>query len=222
MIFEMKNVSGKKKRGFNLKDITLSVPEGCITGITGKNGSGKTTLLKYIASPEKQYSGQILADGCEIHKTKETHRNLMNIMAYISDDVRYFNEYSAALNGKLLSVFYKDWDEELYKKILLEFNLASDHPLALENPLSSLSRGEYIKFQMAFAMAHHTKLYLLDEVTGGMDPIFRKEFFRILHRVMDEDGASVIMTTHLQEEIDEKIDYVGILEEGRLVSAHEQ
>lgn len=222
MKLELKQVSGRKKTGFNLKDITLSVPEGCITGITGKNGSGKSPLLKYIVSPEKQYSGQILADGIDIHKSKEHHRELMNSIAYLADGVHYFDEYSASVNGKLMSAFYKNWDTELYTALLQDFGLASPHPLALEKPVSSLSRGEYFKFQMALAMARHAKLYLLDEVTGGMDPIFRKEFFRILHRVMDEDGASILMVTQLREEIDEKIDYAAVLEEGRLKETYER
>lgn len=75
-----------------------------------------------------------------------------------------------------------------------------------------------MRFQMAFAMAHGTKLYLLDEATAGMDPVFRVDFFKILHEVIAEEEASVLMATHLAEELEHKMDYVGIMEEGRMVS----
>ena len=80
-------------------------------------------------------------------------------------------------------------------------------------PLSGLSRGEYIKFQMAFAMAHNASLFLLDEATAGMDPVFRKDFFRILRDLAAQDKV-ILMSTHIQEELERKVDYVGIMDNG--------
>lgn len=74
-----------------------------------------------------------------------------------------------------------------------------------------------MKFQMAFAMAHKPAIYLLDEVTAGMDPVFRIDFFRMLHKVIEDEGASVLMTSHIESEMEQKMDYLGVLEEGRLV-----
>ena len=79
-----------------------------------------------------------------------------------------------------------------------------------------------MKFQMAFAMAHKPSIYLLDEVTAGMDPVFRIDFFKILHEVIAEEKASVLMTSHIQEEIKMKMDYVGIMEQGKMVSFGER
>ena len=74
-----------------------------------------------------------------------------------------------------------------------------------------------MKFQMAFAMAHHPVIYLLDEVTAGMDPVFRIDFFKLLQEVIAEEKASVLMTSHIASEMERKTDFVGILEQGRLV-----
>jgi ABC-2 type transport system ATP-binding protein len=81
-----------------------------------------------------------------------------------------------------------------------------------------MSRGEYMKFQTAYAMAHHPVLYLLDEVTAGMDPVFRIDYFKLLQSLIEEENASVLMISHIQEEMERKMDYLGIMEEGRLVS----
>ena len=87
----------------------------------------------------------------------------------------------------------------------------------MELNYGKMSRGEKLKFQMAFAMAHGTKLYLLDEVTVGMDPVFRLDFFKILQKVIEKEEAAVLMTSHIMSEIQQKTDYVGILKEGRLL-----
>jgi ABC-2 type transport system ATP-binding protein len=84
--------------------------------------------------------------------------------------------------------------------------------------IERMSRGERFKFQTAFAMAHDTRLYLLDEVTAGMDPVFRIDYFKILHELIEEECASVVMTSHIEDEISRHMDYIGILEDGRLIS----
>jgi ABC-2 type transport system ATP-binding protein len=80
-----------------------------------------------------------------------------------------------------------------------------------------MSRGERMKFQMAFAMGHKPCIYLLDEVTAGMDPVFRMDFFKIFHKVIEDESASVLMTSHIESEMEHKMDYLGILENGKLV-----
>ena len=77
-----------------------------------------------------------------------------------------------------------------------------------------------MRFQSAFAMAHKPVLYVLDEVTAGMDPVFRIDFFRLMHEVLD-DEVSVLMVTHIEEELDKKMDYIGVMENGRMVEFYE-
>lgn len=84
-----------------------------------------------------------------------------------------------------------------------------------------MSRGELVKFQLAFAASHHPKLFLLDEATAGMDPVFRTDFYKFLHYLIAEEECSVILSTHIEEEIEKQLDYVGILDEGRFVSFKE-
>ena len=81
-----------------------------------------------------------------------------------------------------------------------------------------MSRGEKLKFQLAFAIAHQPCLYLIDEATAGMDPVFRKEFFEILQRLIVDEQASILMTSHIVSEIQRKTDYVGVMKEGKLVT----
>ena len=214
MLLEFKNVTGITK-GFNLTDISLQIPAGYLVGLAGKNGSGKTTLLHYIADGKKQYTGSIRFQGEELHNS---HTKFLNQIAFVADEAPFFKQYSGRQNAKLLAPFYPEWDWDIFFRASEEVDLFSGSKQKLDIPLANLSRGEYLRFQMVIAMAHCTKLYLLDEVTGGMDPVFCREFFRLLSGILMGGDASVLMVTHIVEELKERADYVGILEGGRLKS----
>ena len=112
---------------------------------------------------------------------------------------------------EILSGFYEDFDKEIFRSAMETMGVSGNLTYG------KMSRGEKLKFQMAFAMAHHARLYLLDEVTVGMDPVFRMDFFRLLQRIIGDGQCSVLMTSHIESEMEQKTDYVGILERGSLV-----
>lgn len=205
-MLEFVNVTGKGKK-FNLNNISFSAKEGFITGIIGPNGAGKTTLLSYVLKEKKNYTGSILYNGEDI---TNNHNEFRDILGYVSDEKCFFNEFTISENVNLLSPFYSIWGHDLF------INLMKEMDLNTSKKIKNLSRGEYLRFQMAFAMAHHSKLYLLDEVTSGMDPVFRKDFFKLLHSLIASENVTIIMTTHIEDEINRHMDYCGCMENGKL------
>lgn len=210
-MLEFKNVTGTNKK-FKLENISFTAPTGYITGVTGVNGAGKTTLFHYIVDRKCNYIGQILYNGVDIRTEFE---KLLNKIGFISDEKRFFTDLSIRDNIELLSMFYDEWNNDKFYETLNEWGISA------RGILSDLSRGEYIKFQMALAMAHGATLYILDEATAGMDPVFRKDFFNILHELMVDENITILMTTHIEEEIDIHMDYKVLLENGKLVSCDE-
>ncbi|MBE5961880.1 MAG: ABC transporter ATP-binding protein [Lachnospiraceae bacterium] len=208
MILEFRKVSGKSK-GFSLKDVSFAVEKGYLVGVTGKNGAGKSTLLHYIMNADSKYEGEILLNGTNIRNHYDMVRNMVG---YVADENAFFKAHTAKENADLLSVFYEKWDEELFLQVMKKMEVP------LWEKLENLSRGEFLKFQMAFAMAHDAKLYLIDEATGGMDPIFRKEFFRLLHGILEQEDTSILMVTHIEDEIEMQMDYAAIMEKGQIIS----
>ncbi|MGN0142225.1 MAG: ATP-binding cassette domain-containing protein [Roseburia sp.] len=208
MLLEFEHVTGNDRK-FHLEDVSFSLPAGYLMGLAGKNGAGKTTLLRYILSPRSCYTGAIRINGVDI---RNNHRESRGKIALISEDNPFFREKSARVNAELLGMLYPDWDMPLFQEIMRKLEVSEGRAVG------QMSRGEQMKFQMAFAMAHHPVLYLLDEATAGMDPVFRLDYFKLLQEVIAGEEASVVMTSHIQEEIRRKMDYVGILEAGRLVS----
>ena len=211
MLLEVKNVTGREK-GFCLRDISFSLEEGYLLGIAGKNGAGKTTLLRYFMEPEGRYDGEILLDGKEI-RLDRTDR--LNKIGFVSEENIFFEQYTIEQNIDLLNEFYNIWDQDLFAWLLKEMGIHSGQKI------ESLSRGERVKFQIALSAAHKPRLYLMDEPTAGMDPVFRKEFFRLLQTLLSGEDCAVMMTTHIEEEIERKMDLQAVMDGGRLVSFRE-
>lgn len=207
MLLEWENVSGRKS-DFRLQNISFKLPAGYIMGLAGENGAGKTTFIDYMMNPKKRYHGTIKLDGVDIH---DNHRKVLNDIGFVSENNMFFSDLSISVNSQMIGVFYEKWDKELFERVLREMNIS------VGKVVGSLSRGEFMKFQMAFALAHHPRLYLLDEVTAGMDPVFRIEFFKLLQDVIAREEASVLMTSHIKGEMERKMDYLGVLKKGKLI-----
>lgn len=210
-MLEFRNVTGVKsiKKRFILKDISFKLEKGYIMGLAGKNGAGKSTLIDYIMDSKAKYSGEILVDGENIRKN---HPDILNYLGLVSENNIFFDKFTAQQNAELLGTLYKDWNQEVFEINMEKMGVSRD--LFIKR----MSRGEYMKFQMAFAMAHKSKLYLIDEATSKMDPVFRKEFYNIMHEVIEDESASIILVTHLEEELEYQADYIAILEKGKMIS----
>lgn len=207
MMLEFENVTGTKGK-FKLDNISFALPEGYIMGLAGANGAGKTTLIDYIMNDKIRYSGTIKIAGYDI---RENHGYMKQFIGFVSDENRFFEGRTPNQNMDLFSRFYTNYDKKIYHQAMKDMGVPGGATL------SKMSRGERMKFQMAFAMGHKPCLYLLDEVTAGMDPVFRVDFFKLLHKVIEDEQASVLMTSHIESEMEQKMDYLGILEGGKLI-----
>ncbi len=200
---------GFGKKTFKLEEISFRLPRGYIMGLIGKNGAGKTSFFDCIMDEKKRYSGEMLLEGRSIH---ENHLQMLDKTGFVSEKNEFMELRTAAQNARMLGRFYSSFDMELFKGMMERCRVSSG------KTLGKMSRGETVKFQLAFAVAHRPKLYLMDEATAGMDPVFRIDFYRILHELLKDGDCGIILSTHIDEEIEKQLDYVGILEEGRLVS----
>lgn len=214
ILFSAKEVRSLRPKGFGrkafkLEDISFALPKGYIMGIVGKNGAGKTTFFDYIMDSKKRYSGELLLDGREIH---EDHLQTLNQIGFVSEKNEFLDLRTAAQNVQMLSRFYSDFDKDLFESTMESFHVSKN------KTVGKMSRGELMKFQLAFAVAHKPKLFLLDEATAGMDPVFRIDFYRLLRELIQDESCSVMLSTHMEEEIEKQLDYVGVLEAGRFVS----
>lgn len=203
---ELKDVTGKGF-GFKLKNVSMTLQNGYIYAITGKNGAGKTTLFNYILTEKKRYTGSIKLSGYEL---AGNHAKAMEITGLVSEDNTFFENRTGRQNAEILGLIYDNFDMELFDKCMKKMNVSG------QTTLWRISRGERMKFQLAFAIAHHSRLYLLDEATAGMDAVFKIELFDMLRQLIAGENCCVLMTTHDMSEIAKNTDYAAIMDDGTL------
>lgn len=205
-ILTFEHVTGRRGR-FRLKDINLKLQAGYIYGLAGRNGAGKTTLMKYILEEHCRYKGEIYLDGGNISSDRA---RTMNKVGYIAEDNLFFEERTGVQNAEILGGLYDDFSMEKFREVMKTMEITGT------KAYKRMSRGERLKFQLAFAIAHSPCLYLLDEATAGMDPVFRLELFDMLRHLIKDGQCAVLMTSHIRSEIEEKTDYVAVMEDGAL------
>jgi ABC-2 type transport system ATP-binding protein len=113
-------------------------------------------------------------------------------------------------NASHYGTYYSRYDAAELEAYLDRFNLDKNRMY------SQLSKGEQLKFQFAFALSHHPKLLLLDEPTGNFDPDFRKEFFGVIEEFLSEGTGSVVLATHLTDDLDRMADYIVYMNDGQM------
>ncbi len=204
---EIKNLN-KKLGDFELSIDNLEIKKGFISGFIGPNGSGKTTTIKLIMNMLFKDSGSINIFGKEY---KMDDINTKELIGYVSDAPGYVPEVKLKDIKKGISVFYKNWDEKLYKKYLQQFKLN-------ENKIyKELSKGQQKKFELIMALSHHPKLIVMDEPTANLDPLVRNEFLEILQEHIEKEEATVFYSTHITSDLDKVCDYLVFIYDGKII-----
>jgi ABC-2 type transport system ATP-binding protein len=187
-----------------LKDVNLTIPKGKIIGLLGKNGTGKSTLIKLINDLLTPDSGTILINGKEIGiESKKIisflpERTYLDKTMTVEKVIEYFED------------FYENFDSKKAKKLL------KDLDLDITQKLSKMSKGMQEKVQLVLVMSRKAELYILDEPLGGVDPATRDYILDTILTNFNE-GASVIISTHLITDIERILDEVIFIDKGKII-----
>lgn len=207
MLIELKGVS-KQLGTFKLKDISMELPKGYICGLIGPNGAGKTTLLHLILGLYRENAGEIRIDG---QSYEEAEREIHDMIGTVLQEELFDGALTLGQNGDEYGSYYQSYRREILEEYLGRFGLDANRTY------KKLSKGEKLKFQFAFALSHDAKLLILDEPTGNFDVSFREEFFKVLKEFIADGQRSVVLATHLTEDLDRVADYICYLEKGQII-----
>ena len=205
-MIDCNNVS-KRFTSFSLKNITFNLPAGYICGLIGENGSGKTTLIN-ILSGLYSYDGKIRISGRDY--CNHEYDIKQDIGVVVHGDIFEAKE-SLISNANYFGRFYKKYSENLLENYLERFNLND------KKKYKELSKGEKLKFALAFALAHEPRLLLLDEPGANFDIEFRKEFNSLLREFISDGTRSVVLSTHIISDVEKFADYILFLKNGEQV-----
>ena len=209
--FSCTNIT-RRYKNFCLDNVSFSMETGYFYVLAGVNGSGKTTLLNCITGVDSSFLHGILWNAqigdVSLKASPEAYRRKLG---YISERCPFFMEESVAQNGLTYGEFYPDWSVRDYSSYLSRLDVDPS------KRVYQLSKGEFMKMQTCFALAHHPDFLFLDEPLEGFDPVFRREFLDLLGELLDRD-MGILLSTHITEDVDRRADYLLILENGRLTA----
>lgn len=203
-LLECKHLYKKYDEKEAVKDVNLKISRGKIIGLLGKNGSGKSTLIKLMNDLLVPTSGEVFINGEKpgVHSKKMIsylpERTYLDKEMRVEQVIQYFEE------------FYDNFDAKIARKLLKDLDLEETQKL------SKMSKGMQEKVQLILVMSRRAELYILDEPLGGVDPATRDYILDTILSNFNE-GASVIISTHLIADIERILDEVILIDKGQII-----
>jgi ABC-2 type transport system ATP-binding protein len=193
---------------FQLKGVSFAVPRGYIMGLIGPNGAGKTTVIKLILNLLRRDGGEIRVFDRDnlAHEVEVKSR-----IGFVHDTPYFFEHLTLRKLKDTVAPFYGTWDDRIFHRLMEEFNLP------LRKRFSKLSRGMKMKFALALALSHRADLLILDEPTAGLDPVFRRELLSKLSAFIQDEGKTVLFSTHITSDLERIADFITFIHRGGIV-----
>ena len=194
-----------------IRDVNLSINQGEIFGFLGPNGAGKSTTLRTLIGLMKPTSGRAEILGLDAHtQTIEMLRHVGNLPTEFSLEDRMTGRQMITLFGKLRGVTDIAFADELAERLDAD----------LDRPMRRLSRGNKQKIGIVQAMYHRPAVLLLDEPTGGLDPLVQESFLTLLTEARNR-GQTIFFSSHVLSDIERVADRVGIIRNGEMVAVED-
>lgn len=198
----------KKRDRMVLGPVDLKLYDNYVTALIGRNGSGKSTLMKLAAQLIMPDEGEVIWYGQSYPQGLPT--DVRASIAYVPENFAS-EEDSLKMDdvAAFRAAWYPKWDWQRFEELLNRFDVPGG------KKMNKLSKGQRRKFEIAAALAVRPKLLLLDEPSSGLDPFAWKTMMNEIRRCVDEDGASVLLSTHIVEEVRRMADYLVLIDKGR-------
>jgi ABC-2 type transport system ATP-binding protein len=212
MVFlEFKNIKKKFRKNEVLRDVSFNVNQGEIFGLIGKSGGGKSTLFKIIIGMLRVDQGRIFLEGNNVlRKTSYLRKNT----GFATQENMLFNELTVQENSEYFGELYGVSKEDIrirFQELIRLLELQGFENLQV----NQLSGGMQKRANILVSLIHRPKLLILDEPTIGLDSILRASLWEYIHKI-NKEGTTILVTSHLLDEIEKNCKRIGILKDGRM------
>ena len=202
-MIEVKNLTMKYKNGKGVDDINISVDDGEVKALLGPNGSGKSTTMRSFMGFLNSSEGSLKVDGID---TIANPVGAKEIIGYLPGDP----QLPQNLNSKSL---FKLGADMRGQSIDYAMELAEKFELDVKQTVKELSKGNRQKTAVILALLHKPKALVLDEPTSGLDPFHQRTFFETIEE-FSNNGASVLLSSHIISEVEKIADTMAVLKVG--------
>lgn len=190
-----------------LEDVSLQIRKDTITGLLGRNGAGKTTFMSLVTAQDRPTSGEVRVFGEQPFERAAT----LEQMCFIRDNQRYPDDYRAKHALRAARMFYPNWDQALADELVAAFRIPQ------KVIIKKFSRGQFSSLGIVIGLASRAPVTFFDEPYLGLDATARTRFYDVLLRDYAEHPRTIILSTHLIDEMDRLLEHVVILDDGRVV-----
>lgn len=200
----------KHYEGFTLDHVSFEIPKGSVVGFVGENGAGKSTTIKAILGliPVDDGEIELLGHRMKPDRYEEAWKEEIGV---VFDECNFPLSLKVKNIGIIMKNIYKTWDNRKFEDYLTRFALPS------EKKVKELSKGMKMKLSIAVALSHDSKLLILDEATGGLDPVVRNEILDIFREFIEDEEHTVFLSSHITSDIEKIADYVMLIHKGKLI-----
>ena len=202
-MLEINHVSKKYGAKEALHDVSLTLPRGQIVGLFGENGAGKTTLMK-CALGLVRHEGAVTLDGAAIDRTN------IDRLSFATCEHSFFPALTAAAHRDFYAAHFPRFNDKRFQRLMDFFSLPMD------KKLRSFSAGMQNQFEVIMALSQGADYILMDEPFAGNDIFNREDFYKVLLGILEEH-ETVLLSTHLLEEVKDFISRAVLLNKGELV-----
>jgi ABC-2 type transport system ATP-binding protein len=189
-----------------LRDCTLSLPTGRIAALVGPNGAGKSTLLHLAVGLLRAQEGSVRVFG----RDPRTDRAALADLGFVAQETPLYRDFTAAELDRVGRRLNRRWDGALVRERLAQLEIPADRPVG------RLSGGQRAQVALALALAKRPRILLLDEPIASLDPLARREFMQTLMGAVGETGTTVLLSSHLLEDLERACDHLIVLRRARV------
>ena len=205
-VIETKNLTKKYKDKTVVNNINMKVEKGKIYGLLGKNGAGKTTTMRMLLNLAEKTSGEIMIFGNKANN--QTYHKIGSII----ETPGFYENLTAEENLKIIAKIRGNYSKDNIREILSLVSLDDNN-----KKYGDFSLGMKQRLGIAAAIMHKPELLILDEPINGLDPIGIKQIRHLLKELSQENGTTILISSHILSEIENIADLIGVMDNGRLI-----
>jgi len=206
-VVEVNNLTKRFSGVTAVDNVSFSIHENAIHGLLGRNGAGKTTIMQLLTGQDFATSGSIRVFG----QTPVENASVLQNLCFIKESQRYPDDFKPKHVFRSAPWFFPNWDADFADQLVDDFRLP------LNRRIKKLSRGQLSAIGVIVGLASRAPLTFFDEPYLGLDAVARQTFYDRLLADYAENPRTVVLSTHLIDEVSDLLEHVIVIDDGRII-----